>query len=130
MIRDRAGIAMTPRSIAIVIGVALGAHCLPQSAAAQTISDGRSLKERCATFQLANPSAGLACRGYIGAVVDILTAGNTIDGYRACPPSDAKREELIRSVKTWLDRHRDLLERKAHRVAAAALSERFPCPDK
>jgi hypothetical protein len=129
MFRDRRETTMTPRSIAIVIGVALGAHCLPQSASAQTIGNGRSLKERCATFQLTNPSAGLACRGYIGAVVDILAAGNTIDGYRACPPSDAKREELIRSVKTWLDRHQDLLERKAHGLAAAALSERFPCPD-
>jgi hypothetical protein len=72
---------------------------------AQPISDGRTLKERCATFQFTNPSAGLGCRGYVGAVIDILAAGNTIEGYRACPPKDATREDLLRSVKSWLSEH-------------------------
>ena len=120
---------MTLNSAAVMIGLFLSATIVPQSASAQAIGNGRDLKERCATFQLANPSAGLGCRGYIGAVADILAAGNTIESYRACPPSDAKREDLVRSVKAWLDRQPGLLQLEAFRLVAQALSEHHPCPE-
>ncbi len=110
---------------ALVVGLVL---YVPAGASAQTITSGRSLKERCATFQLTSPSAGLACRGYIGAVADVLSEGNAIDGHRACPPATVRREELVRQVIAWLDRHPDLLDAKAYRLTAEALSERYPCP--
>ena len=80
-------------------------------------------------MQLTAPSAGLACRGYIGAVADILEAGNRIEDYRACPPSNVNREQIVRSVKSWLDRHPDLLRLPAYHAVAEALSEHYPCPD-
>ncbi len=110
---------------ALAVGLAFYA---PAGASAQTITTGQSLKERCAAFQLTNPSAGLACRGYIGAVADILSEGNAIDGHRACLPATVRREDLVRQVIAWLDRHPELLRAKAHRLTAEALSERYPCP--
>ncbi len=98
------------------------------SAAGQAITTGQTLKERCATVQLTAPSAGLVCRGYIGAVVDILADGNTVNGYRACPPSTDRREDLVKAVKAWLDKHPEALPVKASQAVAEALAKSFPCP--
>ncbi|MDH3594611.1 MAG: Rap1a/Tai family immunity protein [Rhodospirillales bacterium] len=100
---------------------------LPSAVAAQVVTDGKSLRQRCATVQWTSPSAGLACRGYIGAVADILTDGNKVYGQRACPPPGAKREALVKAVRDWLGRHPDLLQQKASVVTAQALAEMYPC---
>ena len=113
-----------------LLALAVLAAWFPGFATAQTISTGQSLRERCATVQLINPSAGLHCRGYIGAVADILAGGDTVAGYRACPPAEISREELVRSVKAWLDKHSERLQPPAFRLAARALSESFPCAEK
>lgn len=115
---------MTRAIAALLAGLVV---TLPQGATAQTITTGQSLKDRCATVQLTTPMAGLGCRGYIGAVADILADGHVVYGYRACLPPKAAREELIRTVKSWLDRHPDDLRLKASRIVARALSERYPC---
>ena len=103
------------------------ATLLPAIAAAQTITDGQSLKQRCATVQWTSPSAGLACRGYIGAVLDILADRNEAYGQRACLPPDAKRESVIKAVRNWLERHPELLGQKASVVTVEALAEAYPC---
>ncbi len=100
---------------------------LPSATMAQVVTDGQSLKQRCATVQWTSPSAGLVCRGYIGAVADILADGNKVYGRRACPPSGAKREALIKGVRDWLGRHPDLLQQRASAVTAQALAEAYPC---
>ncbi len=100
---------------------------LPAAAAAQAVTDGQSLKQRCATVQWTSPSAGLTCRGYIGAVVDILDDGNQVYGRRACPPPGIKREAVIKAVRDWLGRHPNLLQEKASVVTAQALAEAYPC---
>ena len=102
---------------------------LPSAAAAQAITDGRSLKQRCATVQWTSPSAGLACRGYIGAVLDILADGNEVYGRRACPPPGTKREVVTKAVRDWLERHPNFLQEKASAVTARALAEAYPCSD-
>ncbi len=103
------------------------AALLPMAAVAQTIGDGHSLKKRCATVQWTSPSAGLGCRGYIGAVLDVLADGNALYGRRACPPSNTKREAAIKAVRDWLERHPDLLVNKASVVTVRALAETYPC---
>jgi hypothetical protein len=99
----------------------------PTTAAAQVITDGESLRKRCGTFQIIMPSSGLGCRGYIGAVLDIMADGNAVYEYRACPPHDEEREALIIAVKSWLDRHPNSLNRRASAVTAQALAETYPC---
>ncbi len=103
------------------------ATLLPAIASAQTITDGRSLKQRCATVQWTSPSAGLACRGYIGAVLDILADGNELYGRRACSPPDAKPEDVIKAVRDWLERHPERLEQKASVVTVQALAQTYSC---
>jgi len=115
---------MTGRILGAIVGLAMFA---PAVSGAQTIVDGRTLKARCATIQLTNPSGGLACRGYVGAVADILSDGNRVNGYRACLPDGVTRGDLVKVVRGWLDGHPDLLRSKAHLLSAQALSERYPC---
>ena len=122
---DRRYFAVVGRIFGVVVGLAL---FVPAVAGAQPIVDGQSLRARCATIQLANPSGGLACRGYVGAVADILADGNTVNGLRACLPEGTTREALVKVVRSWLDGHADLLNSKAHRLTAQAISERYPCP--
>ena len=112
---------------AILIGFFLGALSLSNGASAQSISDGRTLSDRCASFQLTNPAAGLGCRGYIGAVADILAAGNSIDSYRACPPAEIGREKLVKTVTSWLDMHQGSLSSPAFNLVAQAIAESYPC---
>jgi hypothetical protein len=100
---------------------------IPTAALPQVITNGESLKQRCATFQLTMPSAGLGCRGYIGAVADILADGNTIYDHRACSPPNEKRETLIKIVKIWLDNHQETLDQRASTITAQALAEAYPC---
>ena len=116
---------MTGKLLGLVVALAMFA---PAATWAQTIVDGQTLKARCATIQLANPSGGLACRGYVGAIADVLAEGNPIGEFRACPPAGATREALVKVVKSWLERHPDLLKSKAHILCARALAEEFPCP--
>jgi hypothetical protein len=101
----------------------------PAVVKAQAITDGESHLKRCLTIQLTNPSAGLGCRGYIGAVAVVLAAGNAIDGFRACPPRTINREELIRTVKTWLQKNPTARSFPAFGSVSRALAEIFPCRD-
>ena len=103
------------------------ATLLPATAVAQTITDGRSLMQRCATVQWTSPSAGLGCRGYIGAVLDILADGQEVYDLQACPPPGTKREAVIKAVRDWLERHPELLKQKASVVTVQALAEAYPC---
>lgn len=86
---------------------------VPSGAAAQLITDGASLKKRCDTVQILMPSSGVGCRGYIGAVIDVLADGNVLYEYRACPPLNEKREKLILAVRSWMDRHPESLDQSA-----------------
>jgi hypothetical protein len=99
----------------------------PTVAKAQAITDAASLLKRCGAIQLTNPSAGLGCRGYIGAVADVLAAGNTIDALRACPPRTIKRENLVRTVITWLQKNPNALPFPAYLAVTRALAATFPC---
>ncbi len=117
------------RSISLGLVLALLAVANAMPARAQSITDGQSLMERCRVLQFVNPSAGLHCRGYIGAVADILSAGNQIDEWRACPPNLRKRDALTQDVRAWLKVHPQDLEVEAFRLVARALSETYPCGD-
>lgn len=109
-----------------LVGMTL-AFMIPWAAAAQVVTDGRSLRQRCATVQWTNPSAGLACRGYIGGVVDILADGHEVYGRRACPPPATSREAVVKTVRDWLGRHPEQLQQRAARVTVQALAEAYPC---
>lgn len=103
---------------------------VPVTAHSQVVTDGSSLKKRCATLQITAPSAGLGCRGYIGAVADVMADGNAIYDRRACLPATIKREAVVKSVKGWLENHKKDLRRRASALVAQALAESFPCPKK
>lgn len=94
---------------------------------AQTITDGRSLEDRCAFLQISNPAAGLQCRGYIGAIADIMAAGDLVAGRRACIAAPTKRESLVNAVKEWLRRHPEERSKNAFSLVASALAEAYPC---
>ena len=96
---------------------------------AQTITDGHSLLQRCSDFHVISPMAGLHCRGYIGATVDIMADGNEVAGFRACPSQPHEREQIVKAVKRWLAAHEPELAAKAHMLAARALAETYPCTD-
>ncbi|MDX1400856.1 MAG: Rap1a/Tai family immunity protein [Kiloniellales bacterium] len=103
------------------------AFLVPSSTAAQMITDGQSLKKRCDTVQIFMPTSGVGCRGYIGAIIDVMIDENAIYGYRACPPQSKKREDLILAIRSWMEKHPKSLELKAANAAAQALAETFPC---
>ncbi len=109
--------------LAIIVWLLL----VPVGAGAQSITDSETLRQRCATVQLVNPSAGLGCRGYIGAISDVLAAGNAINDHRACPPPSVKREELVGIVRSWLQRHPEALPSPAFVSITHALAEAFIC---
>ena len=73
--------------------------------------------------------AGLHCRGYIGAIVDIMADGHEVAGFRACPPQPRTREKIIKAVKAWLETHKSELGVNAYVVSARALAEAFPCSE-
>lgn len=100
------------------------------TAHAQIVTDGNSLKQRCATVQIAAPTAGLGCRGYIGAVADVMADGNAIYEHRACLPAAVKREAVVKTVKVWLANHKKDLHRRASALIAEALAEAYPCKKK
>ncbi len=114
------------RRVAIAGTLALA----PLAAHSQVITDGKSLKQRCASFQITVPSAGLGCRAYIRAVVDIMADENSIYEHRACPPPNVKRETMVKTVKIWLDKSNRDLRRRASALIAQALGEAYPCPKK
>jgi hypothetical protein len=103
------------------------AMLIPSVVSAQVVTDAQSLRQRCATVQWTNPSAGLACRGYIGAVADILADGHEVYGRRACPPPGTSREAVVKTVRDWLGRHPEQLQQRAARVIVQALAEAYPC---
>ncbi len=119
--------AMHWRNWIFVVGLLV---LLPTGAQSQIVTDGVSLKQRCASIQLSLPTAGLGCRGYIAAVADILRDGNTIYNYRACPPPSVKREAMVKTVKVWLTSHPGDLRQRASVLVARALSESYPCAKK
>lgn len=97
IVHGRCGMVEMLKRYAYIIAALV--FLFPTTAAAQVITDGESLRKRCGTFQIIMPSSGLGCRGYIGAVIDILADGNAVYEYRACPPHDEEREALIMAVK-------------------------------
>ena len=109
------------------IAIAGALPLVPATSSAQLIHDGASLKKRCETFQLFMPSSGLGCRAYVGAIVDVLADGNSINGYRGCPPANEKREKILAALKSWFQENDELGERRASAVTAQALSEIYPC---
>ena len=96
---------------------------------AQTITDGNSLLQRCSVLHVVNPMAGLHCRGYIGAIVDIMADGHEVAGFRACPTHPREREKIIKAVKAWLETHKSELGVNAYVVSARALAEAYPCSE-
>ena len=95
----------------------------------QTITDGYSLKARCASIQVLNPASGLGCRGYVGAIADVLANGYAIGDFNACLPPGHGRKEQVKTVKAWLDDHRDQLAKKAFVLVARAFAATYPCAD-
>lgn len=98
------------------------------TAEAQVITDAKSLRQRCASVHVFNPTAGLGCRAYIGAIVDSLEEDNTVYGLRACLPVDLEREAVIRAVTAWIDQHPDALDQRAALAVVQALAAAYPCP--
>ena len=70
----------------------------------------------------------LFCTGYAMAIIDVLSAGETVAGWEACPPdSDASYEEFVDVLVGYLNDHPDTLHEAAVALAAIAFSEAYPC---
>ncbi len=67
------------------------------------------------------------CLGYVTAIVDALSSGNSVNGFKACVPLNADMQQIVDVVKNFI---RDYPE-KRHLVAAGlvaeALARAFPC---
>jgi hypothetical protein len=86
--------------------------------------NGNKLLEYC---ESTDPFYLGACVGHITAISDTLATQNGVNGYFACPPADATRQQLMDVVTHWLREHPEARHYAANGITARALSEAFPC---
>ena len=70
------------------------------------------------------------CLGYVDAITDVLEAGNSVNGYRACVPvgpGGVEAFQLKDIVVQYLRRNPSPRHLGAAGLVAGAISEAFPC---
>lgn len=69
------------------------------------------------------------CTGYISGVYDVLSAGDSVIGWRSCPPLGVTVGQVTDVVKAWLEARPEKRHLAASSLVANALAEAFPCTD-
>ena len=111
------------RSSRVIFAIAL--VCLSNSAQAREPTEGASLWTGCTAdfFSPAYYERYAACRAYVIGIADVLTAGDSVAGRKACIPKAASKADITEKVVAWLeaspDRRNDAL---AHALVAEAIS--------
>ena len=91
-------------------------------------TQGNELVEQCRGHGAGKLTSKLGfCIGYIVSVVDVLSGGDDIAGWRACFPAGATGTQLIEVAETQLRKHPEYWHLGAPVQLARALSEAFPC---
>jgi hypothetical protein len=109
------------------LAVALATSFATSATADHAYTTGHDLMEQCTTQNKYGFFEGV-CLGYVIGIADSMIAGNTINGYRACLPSDASLGQLKDVVVKWLTNNLEKRNLAANRLVAAAFHDAFPCP--
>ena len=103
---------------------------LPEHELGATTLDGNNLYNDCNAATTKTTEQFLlvgTCIGYVTAVADALSSGNSVNGFKACIPVNVDMNQIVDVVKNFI---RDNPE-KRHLVAvglvAAAFARAFPC---
>lgn len=104
----------------------------PASAAGKNINGQQLLNACLAVVDLQkredSPMRSLLCLGYVTAVLDGLSGGNSINGKKACVPDSVDSDHVIGMVvNTFLSRP-NTRDQLATGLVADALSSAYPCP--
>lgn len=104
---------------------------LPQEFVAATTLNGNHLYADCtaANSKVATDQWLMAgtCMGYLIAVMDALSLGNSINGFKACIPSNADMNQIVDVVKNFIRDHPEKRHLMATALVAEAFSGAFPC---
>jgi hypothetical protein len=105
---------------------------LPYAAKAEPIVtslSGTNLYDDCAT-KADDPNAlvrATLCMGYISAITDSLSFGNSINGLRACIPAGVDMNQIVDISKAAIKSQPERRHLVASILLAEALSRSFPC---
>jgi len=73
------------------------------------------------------------CAGYIAGVLDVEAVWDKVEGKSSkashdCPPAEGiPNEQVLRILKSWLDKNPEKLHWRADFIIHTALNEAFPC---
>jgi hypothetical protein len=92
---------------------------------------GNNLYSYCGPHTAAKPTdqwlLGGTCMGYVTAIMDALSSGNSVNGFRACIPANADMNQTVDVVKMFIVEHPEKRHLVAAGLVAEALARAFPC---
>lgn len=95
--------------------------------------NGALLKDMCEAGSAAQPNdmgAGF-CLGAITSILEVMKAGNSIDGWNACFPADLSTRDAIDTVTQFLDKSEgaelDLTKGSLYSAVAVIFAVEFSC---
>jgi hypothetical protein len=91
-----------------------------------TFVGGNDLHEHCKKVDSSPYSAGV-CHGYLAAVADALSVGNTVNGFRVCLPLAINMRQVVDIVEQQLNRNLQQRHHAATGLVAEAPQQAFPC---
>jgi hypothetical protein len=99
-------------------------------AAIATIN-GNQLYTNCTARNTEGPTyqgllAGI-CIGYVTAITDALSSGNSVNGFKACIPISADMNQIVDVVKNFIRDHPEKRHLIAGSLVADAFARAFPC---
>lgn len=73
-----------------------------------------------------------SCGYYVMGAIDMLVNGELLQGrkdgpYAVCPPAGKTPEELVATVKHYIESHKDQRERPGYELVYAAMRDAYPC---
>jgi hypothetical protein len=92
---------------------------------------GNQLYNYCTAAYAKSPSeqwlASGTCFGYVTAVMDALSSGNPLNGFKACVPVNADMNQVVDVVKNFIHDHPEKRHLVAVGLVAEAFAAAFPC---
>jgi hypothetical protein len=67
------------------------------------------------------------CIGYVTAIMDALSSGNSVNGFKACVPTNADMNQMVDIVKNFIRDHPEKRHLVATGLVAEAFAQAFPC---
>ena len=73
-----------------------------------------------------------SCGYYVMGAIDMLVNGELLQGkkdgpYAVCPPDGKTPEELVTTVKHYIESHNDQRDKPGYELVYAAMREAYPC---